>query len=205
MATHYSILAWKIPWTVEPGHLQSMGSQRVKHDWVCTHRHRRFCLCLQSLEWEPNKAVRIICGFYFWKKFKLIILSLDTYQIPKKFSFEHCILVIAYLYSCVAIITIWSRMFYILSPYKDTQCFLISHFKFHIPHFHPYGIAYPVYFKYVGLYNCGHLSPVSYTVSWFWSLFIFYLVIHSFVWRHNFPKSLTHTHMHTHTGMLQFF
>ena len=27
MATHYSILAWKIPWTVEPGGLQSMGSQ----------------------------------------------------------------------------------------------------------------------------------------------------------------------------------
>ena len=34
MATHYSILAWKIPWTEEPGGLQSMGSQRVKHDWV---------------------------------------------------------------------------------------------------------------------------------------------------------------------------
>ena len=32
MATHFSILAWKIPWTVEPGGLQSMGSQRVKHD-----------------------------------------------------------------------------------------------------------------------------------------------------------------------------
>ena len=32
MATHSSILAWKIPWTEEPGKLQSMGSQRVKHD-----------------------------------------------------------------------------------------------------------------------------------------------------------------------------
>ena len=32
MATHSSILAWKIPWTEEPGGLQSMWSQRVGHD-----------------------------------------------------------------------------------------------------------------------------------------------------------------------------
>ena len=32
MATHSSILAWKIPWMEEPGRLQSMGSQRVRHD-----------------------------------------------------------------------------------------------------------------------------------------------------------------------------
>ena len=32
MATHSSILAWKIPWRGEPGRLQSMGSQRVRHD-----------------------------------------------------------------------------------------------------------------------------------------------------------------------------
>ena len=31
-ATHPSILAWRIPWTEEPGGLQSMGSQRVGHD-----------------------------------------------------------------------------------------------------------------------------------------------------------------------------
>ena len=32
MATHFSILAWRIPWTEQPGGLQSMGSQRVGHD-----------------------------------------------------------------------------------------------------------------------------------------------------------------------------
>ena len=32
MATHCSILAWKVPWTEEPGGLQSMGSQRAGHD-----------------------------------------------------------------------------------------------------------------------------------------------------------------------------
>ena len=32
MATHSNILSWRIPWTEEPGGLQSMGSQRVRHD-----------------------------------------------------------------------------------------------------------------------------------------------------------------------------
>ena len=39
MATHPSILAWEIPWTEEPGGLQSMGSQRVRHD-LATERTR---------------------------------------------------------------------------------------------------------------------------------------------------------------------
>ena len=41
LATHSSILAWRIPWTEEPGGLQSMGSQRVGFDWsnlACTHK-----------------------------------------------------------------------------------------------------------------------------------------------------------------------
>ena len=38
MATHSSIFAWRIPWTEEPGRLQSMGSQRVRHGLV-THTH----------------------------------------------------------------------------------------------------------------------------------------------------------------------
>ena len=33
MATHSNILAWRIPWTEKPGGLQSLGSQRVRHDW----------------------------------------------------------------------------------------------------------------------------------------------------------------------------
>ena len=34
MATHSSILAWRIPWTEEPGGLQSTGSQTVGHEWA---------------------------------------------------------------------------------------------------------------------------------------------------------------------------
>ena len=39
MATHSSILAWKIPWAEEPGGLQSMGLPRVRHEWVSTLQH----------------------------------------------------------------------------------------------------------------------------------------------------------------------
>ena len=40
MATYSSILAWRIPWTEEPGELKSMGSQRVRHNRVTnTHTH----------------------------------------------------------------------------------------------------------------------------------------------------------------------
>ena len=39
MATHSSILAWKIPWTEEPGRLQSMGSQRVTTEASEHHTH----------------------------------------------------------------------------------------------------------------------------------------------------------------------
>ena len=50
MATHSSILAWKIPWTEEPGQLQSMGSQRVWHHWATerahTHTHTLLLLFL---------------------------------------------------------------------------------------------------------------------------------------------------------------
>ena len=39
MAAHSSILAWKIPWMEEPGGLQSVGSQRVRHDWATSLTH----------------------------------------------------------------------------------------------------------------------------------------------------------------------
>ena len=60
MATHSSTLAWKIPWTKEPGGLQSMGSLRVGHDWATSlslftfmHWRRKCqpiqCSCLENL------------------------------------------------------------------------------------------------------------------------------------------------------------
>ena len=63
MATHSSILAWKIPWTVEPVRLQPMGSQRVGHDWA-TSLHFTSLQVTFFLEWRmlpKEKAVRECC------------------------------------------------------------------------------------------------------------------------------------------------
>ena len=59
MAIHSSILAWRIPWTEEPGQLQSVGSQRVGCDWVTnTHTHTflstGYISTLQGLSYLQN-------------------------------------------------------------------------------------------------------------------------------------------------------
>ena len=72
MTTHSSVLAWKIPWTEEPGGLQSMGSHRVRHDLATEHapallavRHlpasaedvkrRRFDPCTGRIPWRRKR------------------------------------------------------------------------------------------------------------------------------------------------------
>ena len=57
MAIHSSTIAWKIPWTEEPGRLQSRGSQRVRHDWA-TSLH--LFVFIQHISAIP---------FQFWKTF----------------------------------------------------------------------------------------------------------------------------------------
>ena len=57
MATHSSILAWRIPWTEEPSRLQSMGSQGVGHDWAT--KHTRTCKYMNQF------TVRLKLAQYF--------------------------------------------------------------------------------------------------------------------------------------------
>ena len=42
MATHSSTVAWKIPWTAEPGGLQFMGSQKIRHNYVTKHTTQKY-------------------------------------------------------------------------------------------------------------------------------------------------------------------
>ena len=51
MATHSSILVWKIPWTEEPGWLLSMGWQRVGHDWATSLSLTVHCICVFMGSW----------------------------------------------------------------------------------------------------------------------------------------------------------
>ena len=52
MAPHSSTLAWKIPWTEEPGRLQSIGSHRVRHDWATSLL--RFTFMHWRRKWQPT-------------------------------------------------------------------------------------------------------------------------------------------------------
>ena len=74
MATHSSILAWKTSWTEEPGGLQSMGSQRLRHDWV-TNTY----LLITS-----KKQTKIFC----LEKKNSILLLVITLKNQKKSKFQ---------------------------------------------------------------------------------------------------------------------
>ena len=94
MAPHSSTLAWRIPWTEEPGGLQSTGSQRVGHDWT-TSLSFYFSAHLKSVEamWKENESLlgrglaeaegpliftSFPSSFRFWFKYHPLIESLTS-------------------------------------------------------------------------------------------------------------------------------
>ena len=72
MATHSSTPAWKIPWTEEPGRLQSMGSQRVGHDWATSLQGYFYDLLFVCL--YPAEIMKVCVYHTFPKKRKIEFL-----------------------------------------------------------------------------------------------------------------------------------
>ena len=73
MATHSSILAWKIPWMEEPGALQSLGSQRVGHDWMTS----------LSLFTFPRAEATRIKQTKIWRRESILRWAADSYFYPE--------------------------------------------------------------------------------------------------------------------------
>ena len=93
MATHSSVLTWEVPWREEPGGLQSMGSQRLGHDWEAectrararahTHTHTHTVMCLpiffifQMVSWcsvcalqkKGTRSGCYLCNWY-WQQLR---------------------------------------------------------------------------------------------------------------------------------------
>ena len=79
MAIHSSAIAWKIPWTEETDRLQSMGSQRVGHDWVTSLSHKEDMTKIHTVKNNHNQS----CQFFFlyqtftkdkrWKENKTVV------------------------------------------------------------------------------------------------------------------------------------
>ena len=78
MAIHSTILAWKIPWTEEPGGQQSMGSQRFRPDWICMYTSKHLGLLKMVLAfcfykcWVFGESVIILQ--HDWKGKGMIVL-----------------------------------------------------------------------------------------------------------------------------------
>ena len=82
MATHSSILAWRIPWMEEPGGLQSTGSQRVEHDWATSlsfslvAKWETICLhCRRFRRYGFDPWVRMIPWRRAWKLTPVFLLG----------------------------------------------------------------------------------------------------------------------------------
>ena len=86
MAAHSSILAWKIPWTEEPGGLQSTGSQRVGHN-LATKQHRGYMFYPLGELWnyyhvailKPNLKVKPLKQLYFFYVLSRKFCQASTY------------------------------------------------------------------------------------------------------------------------------
>ena len=107
MATHSSILAWRIPWTEEPGGLQSTGLQRVGHDWPQSSKHpnaRTFFSVLSpepfSFPCEPfgrRKSWNQGCGN--WEPFQVFTcVQTNTDSLPARLLDD--VLNFSYTYTC---------------------------------------------------------------------------------------------------------
>ena len=77
MATHSRILAWRIPWTEEPGGLRSIESQRVRHDWsdfFSTHAFMHSYVCV----FFPPHVMILTTGLLYYKVLQYIKVFLYT-------------------------------------------------------------------------------------------------------------------------------
>ena len=87
MATHSSILAWRIPWTEEPGGLQSMGSQRVGHDWVRLNPH---ILVKQDIQDPPFFFFFWLCWVFVAAFWLSLVVGSKGYPLVAVCRFCHC-------------------------------------------------------------------------------------------------------------------
>ena len=92
MATHSSVLAWRIPGMGEPGGLPSMGSHRVRHDWSDLAAVAAAAGLIYRMSCEPLLYI-LLSLFYCWKNFDRVRVT-DIFKVT-------------YLFSGRAVIYIW--------------------------------------------------------------------------------------------------
>ena len=83
MVTHSRILAWEIPWTEEPGGLQSMGLQRVGHNWARMHTHWIWIIKIPNIpsKYLNIKALRCTLFLECMPRLAIYILQFSSIQL----------------------------------------------------------------------------------------------------------------------------
>ena len=91
MATHSSVLAWRIPWTKGPGWLQSVGSHRVRHDWSDLAAAAAMWSCQGSMTREEKPCTNTCIVFFNYEE-KLFFLNFERSgrqsELPKEVATE---------------------------------------------------------------------------------------------------------------------
>ena len=93
MAPHSSTLAWKIPWMEEPGGLQSMGSLRIRHNWMISlslflscigegNGNPLQCSCLENPRDEGDWWAAVYGVAQSWTRLKWLSSSIHPHKIP---------------------------------------------------------------------------------------------------------------------------
>ena len=91
MTTHSSILAWRIPWTEEPGGLQSMESQRVRNDWA---RKAKICVVPQMLHFRHHVLMKCTALFFILSLYLIMhhfVMNLSSAHRCRE-NEEHCLM-----------------------------------------------------------------------------------------------------------------
>ena len=86
MASHSSILAWRIPWTEEPGGLQLLGLQRVRHDWM-TVEHTPPSICIYLI-YFINQALLLLLLSRFSRVWLCATPETAAHQAPSSLGFS---------------------------------------------------------------------------------------------------------------------
>ena len=108
MATHSSTLAWKIPWTEEPGRLQSMGLLRVGHDWVTSLS--LFTFMHWRRKWQPTPVFlpRFVLCFC---KCCFLCLELSAPNFPLGISYSSFKVKVKWLSHVRLLVTPWTAAY----------------------------------------------------------------------------------------------
>ena len=121
MATHPSILAWRIPWTEEPGGLHPFGSQRVRPSWMTNTFI--FTLYLNRYEVISNDAFELhfTDDLWCWTPFYISIAHLNAFE-------KMSVWVLCPFFVCCCYWVVW--VLYIFWPLKPFKCMFC---KYHTP------------------------------------------------------------------------